>query len=44
MGATDNILYGGPEAALIDSDCRSLGEAVLKTFSAFGDADVFVRI
>lgn len=39
-----NILYGGPEAPLIDADSKSLGEVILKKLACNGDDVMFVRL
>lgn len=45
--ATDvgkNILYGGPDAPVIDTESRSFGEVILKKLTAHGNNVMFVSI
>lgn len=39
-----NILYGGPDPPPIDTESKSLGETLLKTFAALGEHTAFVRV
>lgn len=37
-----NILYGGPDPPMIDSESKSLGEVILKKLAVNGNDVIFV--
>lgn len=39
-----NILYGGPEPALIDGEAKSFGEVILRKLAVNGNDVMFVSI
>lgn len=40
----DGVLYGGPDVPLIESDCRSLGEVVLRKLAESKDNELVVSV
>lgn len=38
------VLYGGPDIPLIEADCQSLGELVLRKLAESGDSELVVSI
>lgn len=40
----DGILYGGPDTPLIEADCRSFGEVILRKFAESKDKLLFVSV